>query len=91
MPTAGRECWAACAVTQDDLKGAARILGAASAPRQDIGEPVAPYYAAAYARILHDVQAGLDELTLSNEWAAGAVMSLEEALANVLALPYSFM
>jgi hypothetical protein len=64
---------------------AGRLWGAATAVRAGIGAPLAPGERALQERSLAPVRAACGEEAFAAAWAAGAALSLEQALAEALA------
>jgi tetratricopeptide (TPR) repeat protein len=64
----------------------ARIFAAASTLRSLIGAPLPPAERILYERDMAAIRAQLDEATLATAWKAGQALTLEEAVAEALAL-----
>ena len=67
-------------------EAAARLLGASAAMRDAAGAPVPANDRADYDRLLDRVRAALPGAAFAAIWAAGRALSLEEAIAEALAL-----
>jgi len=63
---------------------AARLLGAAQAMQEKTGTPSPPSAMADYERTVADARAALGEERFATVWAAGAALSLDEAIACAL-------
>jgi predicted ATPase/DNA-binding SARP family transcriptional activator len=74
------ERFAGLAAAESDATHAARLAGAADARRQELGEPLAPTDAAIVDRNLAGARAALSPEEFAEAWAAGAALSLDEAL-----------
>jgi predicted ATPase/class 3 adenylate cyclase len=77
---------AAVACDQDDARRAAQLLGAVEALREAIGSPLSPLERADYDHSVAAARAQLDAATFAAAWAAGRAMSLEQAIAEALAV-----
>ena len=66
---------------------AARLLGAAAAARQARGIPRLPVEQAGYEALVRRVEAALGGPAFAAAWAAGAALTLEQAVAEALAEP----
>ena len=62
--------------------GAARLLGAAEALREVLGVPVLPTDRAEYDRAVERAQAGIDDRAFRSAWAAGRLLTPDEAVAE---------
>jgi predicted ATPase len=62
--------------------GAARLFGAADAFRRSLAMPLPPVDQAAYSRAVADARAAGGRTAFELEWAAGAAMTIEQALAS---------
>ena len=69
---------------QGGSERSARMLGAAEALRQAIGEPLAPLYRDEFDRGVAAVGAELGEEAFEAAWAKGRAMSMEEAISYAL-------
>jgi predicted ATPase len=65
---------------------AARLLGAAEALREAMGAPLAPIYRCDHDRTLACLRNALKEQELAVAWADGRAISVEQAVAEALAL-----
>lgn len=65
--------------------GAARLLGFCAATRARMGTPIPPVERDAHARTEAALREALGADTFATAWAAGAALSLEEAIATALA------
>jgi non-specific serine/threonine protein kinase len=63
-----------------------RLLGAMAALRERIGQPRFAADIPGYERTLRTARAGLDPADYADAWAAGARLSMDEAVAEALAL-----
>ncbi len=63
---------------------AARLFGAAEAPREAAGASVLPFYRADYERGVAAARAGLGEQSFAAAWERGRSMTLEEAVGYAL-------
>lgn len=61
---------------------AARLLGAAEALRETLGAPVLPTDRAEYRRAVEAAQAGLADHVFRSAWAAGRLLSPDQAIAE---------
>jgi predicted ATPase/DNA-binding CsgD family transcriptional regulator len=68
----------------DDLQKPARILGASEAALERLGTFHQPADKPEYDRIVAEVRAQLDYTSFQKAWAEGRVMTLEQAVAEVL-------
>jgi hypothetical protein len=68
-----------------DLEGAARLLGAGAALREDVGAEVVPFYRADYDRTVARLRSALDPVRLDAAWAQGRAATRAEAIAFALA------
>jgi len=75
---------AGMAVAEGAWERAARVFGAAEAIRQAINVPVVYFQRAGYERNVAAVRAQHDAATFVAAWAAGRVMTLEQAIAEAL-------
>jgi predicted ATPase/DNA-binding CsgD family transcriptional regulator len=75
---------AGAAPHQDQLRRAARLLGAAEAHRERMGAFLQPSDTPEYHRILIEVREHLDDLSFHATWAEGRRMTLEQAIAYAL-------
>jgi predicted ATPase/class 3 adenylate cyclase/DNA-binding CsgD family transcriptional regulator len=75
------ECLARLAADDGNCAYAARLLGAAAALRQRIGHARFPMYQAGYDAAVAMVRETLRQDDLDAAWAAGAALSVEEAIA----------
>ena len=75
---------AATVCAQGQLRRAARLFGVAAATRHQIGLPLTPIERPRYERLVAAVRTQLDEETFAAAWAAGAALSLEQAIAEAL-------
>ncbi len=73
-------------IFQDDHRPdrAARLLGAAEAIRKAIGAPIHPNRREEYEQLLAGVRAALSEEGFATAWAAGSVLTPEQAAAVAL-------
>jgi predicted ATPase/class 3 adenylate cyclase len=71
---------------QQHARSAIRLLGAADAPRAHLGAPLPPGERNGYDHNLAAIRAQLDEATFTAAWKAGQALTLEEAVAEALAL-----
>jgi hypothetical protein len=76
---------AALAVALAQPERAARLFGAAEALREAMGTPLPPAERGAHDRSVAAVRATMGDAAFAVAWAAGRVMSLEEAVALALA------
>jgi DNA-binding CsgD family transcriptional regulator len=76
---------ACLAVGSDWAERAARLFGAAHATQESTGAPAPPADMADYQRTETDARAHLGDERFNDLWAAGAAMSLDEAVAYALA------
>jgi DNA-binding CsgD family transcriptional regulator len=65
---------------------AARLFGAAEGLRETVGAPVAADDRELYERDVAAVRAALDETAFAAAWAAGRALSIEEAVAEAMAV-----
>jgi hypothetical protein len=63
---------------------AARLWGVAEALRERIGAPLPPSEHARFERAVKRTQTHLDEAAFASAWAAGAAMTLANAVAYAL-------
>lgn len=86
------EAFAGLGAEQEHLERAARLWGAATALREEIGAPLAPHWRDEYDRIEAAARQALDEEVFSTAWAQGREMTLnqaiEYALEDTLIAPY---
>ncbi len=75
---------AAVACAQGEPARAARLCGAAAALRDAIGAPLPPLDRAAYDRIVDAARAALGDDAFGAAWAAGHVLSLDQAIAEAV-------
>lgn len=61
---------------------AARLLGAAEALRERLGVPLLPTDRADYDHAVEQAQAGMDEQSFRSAWAAGRLLTPDEAIAE---------
>lgn len=74
------ECLARLAVDDGNPQYAARLLGAAEAMRQRMGNPRFPMYQAGYEATVTAVREALGQQAFDDTWADGAALSTEEAI-----------
>ena len=72
-------------VGPDWAERAARLFGAAHALHMSTGAPAPPLDMADYRRTEADARASLGDAPFAEAWATGAAMTLDEAIAYVLA------
>jgi tetratricopeptide (TPR) repeat protein len=77
---------AAALCAQEQPQRAARLFGAAAATRHQIGVPLTPIERPRHERLVAAVRAHLDPDTFAAAWAAGAALSLEQAIAEALSV-----
>jgi predicted ATPase/DNA-binding CsgD family transcriptional regulator len=75
---------AGAAPHQDQLRRAARLLGAAKADRENIGAFLQPSDTPEYQRILGEVRKHLDDQSFEAAWAEGRRLTLEQGIAYAL-------
>jgi tetratricopeptide (TPR) repeat protein len=75
---------AAIAGAQQHPERAARLFGAAETLRKAVGMPISPVNRAAYDRDVVTARAQLDDAAFAAAWAAGRVLTLEQAIAEAL-------
>jgi tetratricopeptide (TPR) repeat protein len=75
---------AGAAPHQDQLRRAARLLGAAEADRERMGAFLQPSDTPEYQRILGEVREHLDDRSFEAAWIEGRRMTLEQAIAYAL-------
>jgi tetratricopeptide (TPR) repeat protein len=75
---------AGAAAHQDQLRRAARLLGAAEADRERMGAFLQPSDTPEYQRILGEVREHLDDRSFEAAWAEGRRLTLEQAIAYAL-------
>lgn len=75
---------AGAAPHQDQLRRAARLLGAAEADRENIGAFLQPSDTPEYQRILGEVREHLDDRSFEAAWAEGRRLTLEQGIAYAL-------
>ncbi|MGH2603351.1 MAG: hypothetical protein ACRDJ9_28705, partial [Dehalococcoidia bacterium] len=80
------EGFAELSLARRDHLRATRLLGAAEALREQIGAPVAPVDLPAHERAVATVQAALSAPGFKAAWAAGRVLSLDQAMEVALAM-----
>jgi tetratricopeptide (TPR) repeat protein len=68
---------------------AARLFGAAEAVREAVDAPLPPVHRTDYEADVATVRAALDEATFAAAWATGRNLSLDEALAEAVAVSAS--
>ena len=78
------ECMAFIARAQGQLIGAARLLGAAEALREQVGTPMAFYERAEYAQEVSALQAQMDAAAFALEWAHGRALPMDDAIQYAL-------
>jgi hypothetical protein len=83
----GLEDMARVATAEGDATRAAHLYGAASAWRVAMRAPVPPYRWASVASTVAATRAALGEDAFAAAWAAGEVMTPEQAVGMALALP----
>jgi hypothetical protein len=71
---------------QDQLRRAARLLGAAEAEHERMGTFLQPSDMPEYQRILGEVREHLDDPSYHAAWAEGRRMTLEQAIAEALSV-----
>jgi hypothetical protein len=69
---------------QDQIRRAARLLGAAEADRERMGAFLQPSDTPEYQRILGEVRDHLDDRSFEAAWAEGRRLTLEQAIASAL-------
>src|SRR5579871_2924522 len=74
----------AVALAQDHPAHAARLLGAAAAQPGSRSAPQAPLDRATYDRAVAAARAALPEDAFNTSWAAGAALSPEQAISDLL-------
>jgi len=84
--TYGLEGVAGVAAAQGQLARAARLLGAAEALRESAGVPLPPVHRVDYERDVALVRAALDEDAFAAAWAEGHALTLEQVIAEALAI-----
>ena len=67
---------------------AARLLGAAEALRKSMGRSLSPGELATNALIADSIRAAIGQDTFAVAWAAGRVLTIEEAVATALAMTH---
>ncbi len=72
---------AAALADQDRFEDAARLLGAAHGLRDAIGLPRFPVHAASHETCTAVVRSGLGAAAFDDAWAAGAALTLDDAIA----------
>lgn len=77
---------AAVAVGEGTPGDGARLLGAASITRAAGSAPLAPAELAGYTHTLAGVRAQLDAAAFAASWAAGQALTLDQAIAEALAM-----
>jgi predicted ATPase len=75
------EALAMLATQLGDYRRAVRLFAAATAQRTALVMPVMPYDQVEHARALAETHAGLTDEAWAAEWAAGAVLTWEQAVA----------
>jgi predicted ATPase len=75
---------AGAAAHHDQLRRAARLLGAAEADRERMGAFLQPSDTPEYQRILGEVREHLDDRSFEAAWAEGRRLTLEQAIAEAL-------
>jgi tetratricopeptide (TPR) repeat protein len=80
------EGFAELASAQGQMARAAQLLGAAAGLRATIGAPRSPGERALYDRLVAGVRAQFDEAAFTAAWESGWAMSLEQAIADALAI-----
>ncbi|HEU5102516.1 MAG TPA: LuxR C-terminal-related transcriptional regulator [Roseiflexaceae bacterium] len=65
---------------------AAQLFGAAETLRKELGAPVLSFQRQSYERGIATLRAHLDDATRAAAWAEGQAMTLEQAIADALAL-----
>jgi len=75
------ESFAFIALARTEARRAARLLGAAQQVRSSTGAQMLPFEVIEYDESMASLRAALDESTLSEEWAAGAQLTVEQAIA----------
>jgi non-specific serine/threonine protein kinase len=65
---------------------AATMFGASAALREDVGAPLRPSVQAVYSPIIARTRATLGDAAFTEFWERGAVLSLDEAIAESLAI-----
>lgn len=75
---------AGAAPPQDQLRRAARLLGAAEADRERMGSFLQPSDTPEYQRILGEVREHLDDRSFEAAWAEGRRLTLEQGIADAL-------
>ena len=78
------EGMAELAIAQGIPEQAARLLGAASALRDELGTPLPPVERVAYGRLLAATRQALGDERFTRAWATGRAMPFEEFLAEAL-------
>jgi hypothetical protein len=73
------------AALQGEAERALRLVGAASALRESIGQPLSSVEGAKLERMLEPARQQLGETGQAAAWSAGRAMSLEEAVSSALA------
>jgi hypothetical protein len=72
------------ALAGGEPRRAARLLGAATATRDDAGMQLSPAERATHDRAVADAAAGLGDAAFASAWAKGCGMSLQVATAYAL-------
>jgi DNA-binding SARP family transcriptional activator len=85
--TGGLEELATIAAAEGDPIRATRLLGAAKTLRDSIGAPVMPFHRDRYESVVAALRRALPANALAGHWAAGAALSLDEAVSFALELP----
>lgn len=85
----GLEISALLALTVGQMDRAARLLGAADALRETIGQPLSPSERAGVDVDVATVRTALGDDAFTAAWAVGRAMSLEEVIAYALEDPSS--
>ena len=80
------EGFANLASAQGQVARAAQLLGAAAGLRATIGAPRSPGERAPYERLVAGLHARLDDAIFTAAWESGRTMSLEQAIADALAI-----
>ena len=83
------EALAKIACAQGQTKWTARVYGATEALREDIGIPLLPPDRPIYDRAIVALRAALDGEAFAIAWAAGRMMTLEQAIGYALEEPVS--
>ncbi len=80
------ESLAAVAMVRREPARAARLFGAAAALREAVGLPREPIDQRPYERHVAEVRTALSEAQFTAAWAEGRTMTLEDAVAEALAV-----